>query len=77
MLSDTDKIFMEAALAENGMPIAAGHPGPSASRRLVVRVTPSEEANPVALLAAVRSALSSQGFTLVVESPVSAQPGTA
>ncbi len=45
------------------MPIAAGRPA-FLPRRVVVRLTDREKADPVALLAAVRTALANQGVSL-------------
>ena len=62
-MTEQDRLFLAASLAEDGMPIAAGRPA-FPLRRVVVRLTDREKADPVALLAAVRDALSSHGVSL-------------
>jgi len=62
-MTEQDRLFLTASLAEDGMPIAAGRPV-FLPRGLVVRVTEGEKSDPAALLAAVQKALSSHGVSL-------------
>lgn len=62
-MSEQDRLFLDASLAENGMPISAGG-FPPTPRRVVVRLTDGERADPAARLAAVETALTAQGVAL-------------